>query len=44
MSTLQKDQLLEQRGEDLYDNEGDEIGKIEEIYLDTDSGRPSGRS
>ena len=40
MSTLQKDQLLEQRGEDLYDNDGDKIGKIEEIYLDADSGQP----
>ena len=40
MSTLQKDRLLEQRGEDLYDNEGDKIGKIEEIYLDADSGQP----
>lgn len=40
MSTLQKDQLLQQRGEDLYDSNGDKIGKIEEIYLDTDSGEP----
>jgi uncharacterized protein (TIGR02271 family) len=40
MSTLQKDQLLQQRGQDLYDNSGDKIGKIEEIYLDADSGQP----
>jgi uncharacterized protein (TIGR02271 family) len=40
MSTLQKDQLLQQRGQDLYDSNGDKIGKIEEIYLDTDSGAP----
>jgi uncharacterized protein (TIGR02271 family) len=40
MSTLQKDQLLQQRGQDLYDANGDKIGKIEEIYLDADSGDP----
>ena len=40
MSTLQKDQLLQQRGQDLYDTSGDKIGKIEEIYLDADSGQP----
>ena len=40
MSTLQKDQLLQQRGQDLYDSNGDKIGKIEEIYLDADSGEP----
>jgi uncharacterized protein (TIGR02271 family) len=40
MSTLQNDQLLQQRGQDLYDSNGDKIGKIEEIYLDSDSGRP----
>ena len=40
MSTLQKDQLLQQRGQDLYDSSGDKIGKIEEIYLDAESGEP----
>jgi uncharacterized protein (TIGR02271 family) len=40
MSTLQKDELLQQRGQDLYDSDGDKIGKIEEIYLDADSGEP----
>jgi uncharacterized protein (TIGR02271 family) len=40
MSTLQKDQLLQQRGQDLHDSNGDKIGTIEEIYLDTDSGQP----
>jgi uncharacterized protein (TIGR02271 family) len=40
MSTLQKEQLLQQRGQDLYDSNGDKIGKIEEIYLDADSGQP----
>jgi uncharacterized protein (TIGR02271 family) len=40
MSTLQKDQLLQQRGQDLYDSNGEKIGKIEEIYVDADSGQP----
>jgi uncharacterized protein (TIGR02271 family) len=40
MTTLQTDQLLQQRGQDLYDANGDKIGKIEEIYLDADSGEP----
>jgi uncharacterized protein (TIGR02271 family) len=40
MSTLQKDRLLQQRGQDLHDSNGDKIGKIEEIYLDADSDAP----
>jgi uncharacterized protein (TIGR02271 family) len=40
MSTFTKDQLLEQRGQDLYDSHDDKIGKIEEIYLDHESGEP----
>jgi uncharacterized protein (TIGR02271 family) len=40
MSTLQKEQLLQQRGQELHDSNGDKIGKIEEIYLDADSGQP----
>src|SRR4051812_35141887 len=40
MSTLQKDDLLQKRGQDLYDQSGDKIGKIEEIYLDADTGAP----
>ncbi len=40
MPTLERDRLLQQRGEDLYDANGDKIGKIEEIYLDADSGEP----
>jgi uncharacterized protein (TIGR02271 family) len=35
-----KEQVLEWRGEDLLDRDGDKIGKIEEIYLDTDTGGP----
>jgi uncharacterized protein (TIGR02271 family) len=32
------EQVLEWRGQDLVDRDGDKIGKIEEIYLDTDTG------
>jgi uncharacterized protein (TIGR02271 family) len=40
MSAFQKDDLLQKRGQDLYDASGDKIGKIEEIYLDADTGAP----
>ena len=40
MSHLQKDQLLQQRGQDLYDSHEDKIGTIDEIYLDHESGEP----
>jgi uncharacterized protein (TIGR02271 family) len=40
MSTLQKDDLLAKRGEDLYDQSGDKLGKLEEIYLDAETGAP----
>src|SRR5215204_4923755 len=40
MSTMQKNDLLQQRGEDLYDTTGEKIGKVEEIYLDAQSGEP----
>jgi uncharacterized protein (TIGR02271 family) len=40
MTTMQKDEILKQRGEDLYDSNGDKIGSIEEIYLDAESGEP----
>src|SRR3954453_8583024 len=40
MSTFQKDDLLQKRGQDLYDNDGDKIGSIQEIYLDADTGAP----
>ena len=40
MSTMQKEALLQQRGQDLYDASGDKIGTIEEIYLDAQSGEP----
>jgi uncharacterized protein (TIGR02271 family) len=37
---MQKNDLLQQRGEDLYDTHGEKIGKVEEIYLDAQSGEP----
>src|SRR5215207_4345946 len=40
MSTLQKEDLLQKRGDDLYDSSGDKLGKIEEIYLDAETGAP----
>jgi uncharacterized protein (TIGR02271 family) len=40
MSNLSKDQLLQQRGQDLYDSHDDKVGTIEEIYLDHESGEP----
>ena len=40
MSHLQKDQLLQHRGQDLYDSHDDKIGMIDEIYLDHESGEP----
>jgi len=40
MGTLGRDQLLDQRGQDLYDSHGDKIGKIDEIYLDRESDEP----
>ena len=40
MATMQKDQILRYRGEDLVDSDGSKIGKIEEIYLDAESNEP----
>ena len=40
MGTIEKDRMLQFRGEDLSDREGEKIGRIEEIYLDADSGEP----
>ena len=33
-------EAYEWRGRDVVDDDGDKIGKLEEVYLDTDSGRP----
>jgi sporulation protein YlmC with PRC-barrel domain len=40
MSAIEKDRMLQFRGEDLSDRDGEKIGRIEEIYLDADSGEP----
>lgn len=36
----QSQDKLEWRGQELYDRDGDKIGKIEEIYLDADTDQP----
>ena len=41
MGTIPKDRLLEFRGEDLHDTDGEKIGSIEEIYLDAESNEPA---
>ena len=33
--------ILDRRGDDLYDGDGDKIGTIEEIYLDADTDEPA---
>jgi uncharacterized protein (TIGR02271 family) len=40
LSTLQKQDLLARRGGDLYDRDGDKLGRIEEIYLDNQTQAP----
>jgi uncharacterized protein (TIGR02271 family) len=40
MATLQKDQILQFRGQQLSDADGDKIGSIEEIYLDAETDAP----
>jgi uncharacterized protein (TIGR02271 family) len=40
MATLQKDRILQLRGEDLYGAEGEKIGSIQEIYLDAETDEP----
>ena len=40
MATIQKDRILEFRGQDLHDTDGDKIGSIEEIYLDAETNEP----
>jgi uncharacterized protein (TIGR02271 family) len=40
MATIGKDRILEYRGQDLVDRDGDKIGSIEEIYLDTETNEP----
>jgi hypothetical protein len=33
--------ILERRGDDLYDGNGDKIGEIEEVYLDAETDVPA---
>jgi sporulation protein YlmC with PRC-barrel domain len=40
MNAIEKDRMLRFRGEQLTDREGQQVGKVEEIYLDADSGEP----
>jgi hypothetical protein len=40
MGTIEKDRMLQFRGDDLSDRDGEKIGRIEEIYLDADSSEP----
>jgi len=35
-----RNEVLSWRGQTLYDNDGDKVGKIDEIYLDQESGEP----
>jgi sporulation protein YlmC with PRC-barrel domain len=40
MSAIEKDRMLQFRGEQLIDTNGEQVGKVEEIYLDAESGEP----
>ena len=40
MGAIEKDRMLQFRGDDLTDEAGEKIGLIEEMYLDADSGEP----
>jgi uncharacterized protein (TIGR02271 family) len=40
MATLTKDRVLQFRGHNLVDSNGDKIGSIEEIYLDAETNEP----
>src|SRR5215216_801693 len=40
MATMQKEQILRCRGEDLIGRDGVKIGQIQEIYLDTETNQP----
>jgi hypothetical protein len=40
MAAIEKDRMLQFRGQQLAGSDGEEIGRIEEIYLDADSGEP----
>ena len=40
MSAIEKERMLQFRGGQLIDRDGQKIGKLEEIYLDADTGEP----
>ena len=40
MGTISKDRMLQFRGQDLHDRDGDKIGGVEEIYLDAETNEP----
>jgi hypothetical protein len=40
MATIQKDRILQFRGQNLCDRDGGKIGSIEEIYLDAKTDEP----
>ena len=40
MGGIEKERMLAFRGDDLTDRDGERIGRIEEIYLDAESGEP----
>jgi uncharacterized protein (TIGR02271 family) len=40
MTTLQRDEVLQLRGQQLFDRDGDKVGAIEEIYLDDQTNEP----
>ena len=40
MTTLQREDVLQLRGQNLADRDGDKIGTVEEIYLDVETDQP----
>lgn len=40
MATYTREDVLSWRGRDLYDNDGDKIGSIDDIYLDRETDQP----
>jgi sporulation protein YlmC with PRC-barrel domain len=40
MGAIEKDRMLQFRGQQLAGSDGEKVGLIEEIYLDADSGEP----
>jgi sporulation protein YlmC with PRC-barrel domain len=40
MAAIEKDRMLQFRGQQLAGSDGDKLGLVEEIYLDADSGEP----